>query len=208
MLKEGLYVRWISLLVFLGCIPFAYAERPLMTDEKALYDAIDANRQQYIVFLRELIQASENGEAAVQAVVAKRFEDLDCDVETLELLPTRLSLEKEFAAEEAIDMTERITVVGKLTGTGGGKSLLFFGHPDPEPFTDESKEGWTRNPFGGVVPTGGTTADVAIFGTVGFLTVPIRLEPNSVRSRYCRQASHPWPAGCQSRAEKLAPPAA
>ena len=151
MLKEGSYVRWISLLVFLGCISFAYAEGPLMTDEKALYDAIDANRQQYVVFLRELIQASENGEAAVQAVVAKRFEDLDCDVETLELLPTRLSLEKEFAAEEAIDMTERITVVGKLTGTGGGKSLLFFGHPDPEPFTDESKEGWTRNPFAGVV---------------------------------------------------------
>ena len=122
-----------------------------MADEKALYKTIDENRQQYIAFLSKLIQASESGEAAVQAVVAERFGDLGCDVETLELLPTRLSLEKEFAAEEAIDMTERITVVGKLSGTGGGKSLLFFGHPDPEPFTADSKKGWTRNPFGGVV---------------------------------------------------------
>jgi acetylornithine deacetylase len=123
----------------------------LKVDQEALCDAIDENRQQYVAFLRELIQASESGEAAVQAVVAKRFEDLGCEVETLELLPTRLSMEQEFAAEEAIDLTERITVVGKLTGTGGGRSLLFFGHPDPEPFTAESKREWTRDPFGGVV---------------------------------------------------------
>jgi acetylornithine deacetylase len=137
--------------VALCCFTSVRAEEPLMTDEKVLYKTIDENRQQYIAFLRKLIQASESGEAAVQAVVAERFGDLGCEVETLELLPTRLSLEKEFAAEEAIDMTERITVVGKLSGTGGGKSLLFFGHPDPEPFTADSKKDWTRNPFGGVV---------------------------------------------------------
>ena len=151
MQREKSYKRWMSFLVSFGCISVVYAEGFSMMDEKALFDAIDANRPQYVAFLSELIQASENGEAAVQSVVAKRFADLGCEVETLELLPTRLSLEKEFAAEEAIDMTERITVVGRLTGTGGGRSILFFGHPDPEPFTDESRQGWTRNPFAGVV---------------------------------------------------------
>jgi acetylornithine deacetylase len=71
-------------------------------------------------------------------------------VETLRLLPTRLSLEKEFAAEETIEMTERVSVVGKLEGTGGGRSLLFFGHPDGEPVTESEVRRWERDPFAGV----------------------------------------------------------
>ncbi len=122
--------------------------------EQELFQAIDRNRDSHLEFLQTLIRAQLGGEEAVQAVVAARFEELGLEVETLRLLPTQLSLNLEFAAEETIDMTERISVMGRLPGTGSGKSMLFFGHPDGEPMTDESLEGWTHDPFGGEVEGG------------------------------------------------------
>jgi acetylornithine deacetylase len=41
----------------------------------------------------------------------------------------------------------RVNAVGRLAGTGGGKSLLFNGHIDTNPVT----EGWTVDPWGGKV---------------------------------------------------------
>jgi acetylornithine deacetylase len=42
---------------------------------------------------------------------------------------------------------ERVNAIGRLKGTGGGKSLLFNGHIDTNPVT----EGWTVDPWGGKV---------------------------------------------------------
>ena len=41
----------------------------------------------------------------------------------------------------------RINAIGRLKGSGGGKSLLFNGHLDTNPVT----EGWTVDPWGGLV---------------------------------------------------------
>ena len=41
----------------------------------------------------------------------------------------------------------RVNAIGRLKGTGGGKSLLFNGHLDTNPAT----EGWTVDPWGGLV---------------------------------------------------------
>lgn len=41
----------------------------------------------------------------------------------------------------------RVNAIGRLKGTGGGKSLLFNGHVDTNPVT----EGWTVDPWGGLV---------------------------------------------------------
>jgi acetylornithine deacetylase len=122
--------------------------------EEALFEAIDRNRDVHLEFLIDLIQAQPSGEDSVQSVVAARFAELGLDVETLRLLPTQLSLSQEFAAEETIDMIERVSVIGRLRGTGSGKSMLFFGHPDPELITDASLSGWTHDPFAGVVEQG------------------------------------------------------
>ncbi len=122
--------------------------------ERELFEAIDKNRDTHLEFLQDLIRAQRDGEEAVQAVVAARFEELGLEVETLRLLPTKLDLNLEFAAEETIDMTERVSVMGRLPGTGSGKSMLFFGHPDGEPMTAESLEGWQHDPFGGEVDGG------------------------------------------------------
>jgi len=122
--------------------------------EQALFRAIDENRASHLGFLQRLIRAQSQGEEAVQALVAARFEELGLEVETLRLLPTKLSLNLEFAAEETIDMTERISVMGRLPGTGSGRSMLFFGHPDGEPVTEESLAGWEHDPFAAEVDNG------------------------------------------------------
>jgi acetylornithine deacetylase len=122
--------------------------------DQELFQTIDRNRESHREFLQSLIRAQPDGEAAVQALVAARFEELGLDVETKSLLPIGLSPAHEFAAEEMIQMTERVSVMGRLRGTGGGKSMLFFGHPDPEPMTEESMEGWEHDPFAAEVDGG------------------------------------------------------
>jgi acetylornithine deacetylase len=123
-------------------------------EEQGLAHYIDQNRESHLEFLRELIRAQPGGEEAVQSVVASRFRELGLDVETLRLPPTSLSPSLEFASDEAIDMRDRVTVVGRLRGTGPGRSLLLFGHPDGEPITDESLSNWRHDPFEGEVENG------------------------------------------------------
>src|SRR5260370_28063630 len=43
--------------------------------------------------------------------------------------------------------TDRVNAIGRLRGSGGGKSLMFNGHSDTNPVT----EGWTVDPWGGKV---------------------------------------------------------
>src|SRR5882724_9181220 len=54
-----------------------------------------------------------------------------------------LGLEAELTPVEG----ERVNAIGRLRGSGGGKSLLFNGHIDTNPVT----EGWTVDPWGGKV---------------------------------------------------------
>ncbi len=122
--------------------------------QQAVFQAIEDNRDAHLAFLQRLVQAQEAGEEAVQSLVAERFRELGMSVETLRLAPIRLSPELEFAAEESMDPTPRISVVGRLPASGEGKSLLFFGHPDGEPMTEASLAGWEHDPFGGEVENG------------------------------------------------------
>src|SRR3981189_3970917 len=54
-----------------------------------------------------------------------------------------LGLEVELPPVEA----DRVNAIGRLRGSGGGKSLMFNGHIDTNPVT----EGWTVDPWGGKV---------------------------------------------------------
>ena len=51
------------------------------------------------------------------------------------------------APPNALVDRNRVNAVGRLRGTGGGKSLLFNGHVDTNPVS----EGWTIDPWGGKV---------------------------------------------------------
>jgi acetylornithine deacetylase len=69
------------------------------------------------------------GERALVEHVAAELRALDLETE---LLPVE---------------RDRVNAIGIWRGTGGGKSLLFNGHLDTNPVT----EGWTVDPWGGVV---------------------------------------------------------
>ena len=113
---------------------------------------IENNRSRYISLIRELVRTSEKGEEALQELIASKFTSMGCRVETLKLLPIGLSPEKEFASEENIGLMERISVVGRYQGSGGGRSLMFFAHPDSEELRELEK--WRHDPFGAEVDDG------------------------------------------------------
>jgi len=109
-------------------------------------------RDEHLGLLRELIGAQREGEEAVQSIVFSRLERLGADVERIRYAPAEVPLVGEFAAERAIAEGERGSVVGRLRGSGGGRSLLLFAHPDSEPLL--GLERWERDPFAGAVENG------------------------------------------------------
>ena len=105
-----------------------------------------------IAFLQTLIRAQRDGEAAVQRLVAAEARSLGCSVEMVRYRPGDVPMVGEFASARAIDAGERESVVARFAGTGGGRSLIFFAHPDGEPVA--GTERWKRDPFAGIVDGG------------------------------------------------------
>ena len=91
------------------------------------------------------------GEEKLQEKIANRFDKLGCETHLLKLLPTTVQLHREFAVQEAIDMNVRTHVVGKVNGSGAGRSLILITHPDADPI---DTEGWTKEPHTGQVVNG------------------------------------------------------
>lgn len=124
-----------------------------MSNSLALIDAAVAHGRDSIVgFLRELLSQSRQGEDAVQAWIVAQAQALDCSVETRRYKPVDVPMIAEFAAEKAMDTGERESVVARLAGKGDGRSVIFFAHPDSEPYVEP--HGWDRDPFAGVTENG------------------------------------------------------
>ncbi len=117
-----------------------------------LKSQIASKRQAYLTVLRELLAASAAGEEALQRAVAQRFERLGCAVESISSRPNRFGLADDFGAPSAESEAERISVVAVSPGTGGGRSLLAFAHPDSEPVADTDQ--WRHDPFAGEIEDG------------------------------------------------------
>lgn len=105
-----------------------------------------------VPFLQELIRAQKDGEAAVQRRVADAARGLGCTVETVRYAPGEVPMVAEFAAARAIDPEPRESVVATFRGSGGGRSLILFAHPDGEPLAGLDR--WRHDPFGGTVAEG------------------------------------------------------
>ena len=105
-----------------------------------------------VAFLQALIRAQRQGEAAVQQLVADAARALGCAVETVRYRPADVPMVGEFAGGQAIDAGERASVVARFKGSSGGRSVIFFAHPDGEPVANT--EAWQRDPFAGVVENG------------------------------------------------------
>jgi acetylornithine deacetylase len=114
--------------------------------------AAEAGGEASVAFLRELIRLQQSGEEAVQTRVAQAAEAAGCIVERRRYKPADVRLREEFAAEAAMAAEERVAVLARLPGTGGGRSVIFFAHPDGEAF--QPRHGWTHDPFAGAIANG------------------------------------------------------
>jgi acetylornithine deacetylase len=136
----------------------------------SVHDTVHANAGSSIKFLSDLIGLTRHGEIEVQAAVASALQSMGCSVEHLAYQPSLVPVRDEFAAQSVIAPEERVSVVARLRGTGGGRSLIFFAHPDGEPVRDLSA--WERDPFAGTIENGriygwGVADDLA--GVAGFV---------------------------------------
>lgn len=150
-LKSGLIV----LIIFHVLSVFLFSNTALNQDQdvvERLYEQIEQNAEAHLAFLQRLSRTTKEGEAAVQELVADRFEDLGCNVEVLHILPGTLEFKNEFVADQEVPQVKRISVVGTYPGSEAGPSLLFFAHPDNPSQT--GLEDWNYPPFGAQVDSG------------------------------------------------------
>lgn len=106
---------------------------------------------QSIRFLRDLVGAQPQGEAAVQEILSKRLAAIGCKVSSLTYDPATVPMKGEIAAVGK-PTGKRTAVVGQHAGNPDKCSLLIFAHPDGEPLQDD--HGWTHAPFEGSVENG------------------------------------------------------
>lgn len=114
--------------------------------------AAAASGDKAVSLLREFIALQRQGEAAVQARFAAACESFGATVVRHRYLPADVNPRDEFAAGIAIAPDMREAVVARLPGTGGGRSMLVFAHPDGEPF--QPQHGWRHDPFAGEIEDG------------------------------------------------------
>ena len=114
--------------------------------------AAEAGGAAAVAFLQELIRLQSEGEAAVQARIAEACIAAGCTVERRRYRPAEVRLRHEFAAEAAMATEEREAILARLPGAGGGRSVIFFAHPDGEPF--QPAHGWRHDPLAGTVTAG------------------------------------------------------
>lgn len=105
-----------------------------------------------LALLRDLIAAGRGGEDAVLAEVASAAERAGGQVERVAYEPAAVPLVAEFAADRAVPTGPRTALVARFPGTGGGRSLLAFAHPDSEP--PAGLDAWRHDPFVGTVADG------------------------------------------------------
>jgi acetylornithine deacetylase len=120
--------------------------------QRLIRQTAEASRDASIAFLQNLIRAQQDGEDAVQGVVAAAARAAGCEVETLSYRPAEIPMIEEFAGTEAIDTGERRAVVARRHGSGNGRSLMLFAHPDGEPVA--ATERWRSDPFVGEIANG------------------------------------------------------
>lgn len=120
-----------------------------------LQDIADASaheRTRILDGLRAYIRAGKDGETAVQALFAKSAESLGCTVEASSYNPAEVRMVEEFAGAAAIDPQARTSIIARCKGTGNGRSLILFAHPDGEPVTGTDR--WRHDPFAGEIEGG------------------------------------------------------
>ncbi|WP_210187106.1 M20 family metallopeptidase [Kaistia soli] len=105
-----------------------------------------------MALLEGLVALQRDGEEAVLGRVADALAAIGGAVELISYEPSQVPLVDEFATAPAMDAGERRAVVARFPGSGTGRSLLIFAHPDSERVT--SADGWQNDPFSATIADG------------------------------------------------------
>ena len=124
--------------------------------ERAAFDAaridaaVDALRPELIEFARSLVRipSVSGSEQAAQRAIAAKYESLGLSVDIVPSVREELESHPAFC-DDAVPFVDRLNVVARWRGSGGGRSLILNGHMDVVPPGDLSK--WTRDPWGGEI---------------------------------------------------------
>lgn len=121
-----------------------------MTDIKRIDAVIDAMSDRLIALLQQLIACpSVSGqEQDAQRAIAAIYERLGLETEIVPSTRERLEHHPAFS-DDGIPFRDRLNVVGRWRGEGGGRSLILNGHMDVVPTGDRAN--WTHDPWGGDV---------------------------------------------------------
>jgi acetylornithine deacetylase/succinyl-diaminopimelate desuccinylase-like protein len=125
----------------------AFWRGSLMTKSNAL-----SNLPAPTELLQALISCGRNGETAVQEQLARYVTALGADVEQYGYEPSTVVMRHEFADGLQIAAGQRTALIARIVGSGGGKSLILFAHPDSEPVA--APERWSADPFTGAFANG------------------------------------------------------
>ena len=123
---------------------------PASFDAARIDAAVDALRPDLVEFARSLVRipSVSGSEQEAQRAIAAKYESLGLSVDIVPSLREELESHPAFS-DDAIPFVDRLNVVARWKGTGGGRSLILNGHMDVVPPGDLSK--WTRDPWGGEV---------------------------------------------------------
>ena len=121
-----------------------------MIDAARVDDAVDALRPELIAFAQSLVRipSVSGSEQAAQRAIAEKYESLGLATDIVPSVREELETHPAFS-DDAIPFVDRLNVVARWPGTGGGRSLILNGHMDVVPPGDLAK--WTRDPWGGEV---------------------------------------------------------
>lgn len=179
-----------------------------------------ARSDEIVSALQRYVAVGAQGEAAVQRLFADTAESIGCTVTSHAYHPTDVRMVEEFAGDAAIDPEPRTSVVAHYRGSGNGRSLILFAHPDGEPVTGTA--GWKHDPFAGTIENGrlhgwgvaddlsGVAAGVQALG----LLLSLNLRPagdvfiaSTPSKRHARGVSHLLQSGLQADAAAYLHPA-
>lgn len=127
--------------------------------EEAVVTQVARERASALTLLRDLVAASRDGEAAIQAIVAGAFAELGYETDIFEADLEALASHPEFSLMPelaALGTAARPNVVARLPAAGAGRSLFAFAHVDSYVL---DPTGWSGDPY---APT--ETADGRVVG--------------------------------------------
>jgi acetylornithine deacetylase len=112
--------------------------------------AVDAHAERLVGLLKRLIgyRSVSGSEQDAQRAVASEYDQLGLETDIVPSTRERLAGHPAFS-DDGIPFRDRLNVVGRWRGEGGGRSLILNGHIDVVPTGDVAL--WTHNPWAGDV---------------------------------------------------------